>query len=136
MNPGSVILTLKILVVAVTLLFAASLVALISGRPRLHGRINTVFFILTVTTVFGFEIIIRFVLPNFTADFTEEQREALMIHLSFSVPSALLLPVMLYTGVRHHKTLHIAVGVGFFLLWTGTFVTGVFFLPHSFAATP
>jgi hypothetical protein len=135
-NPGNVILILKVLVAAVTVLFAASLIALASGRPRLHGRINTVFFILTMTTVLGFEIIIRFVLPNFTADFTEEQHETLLIHLSFSIPSALLLPVMLYTGLRRRKTLHIAVGICFLLLWTGTFVTGVFFLPHSFAAVP
>ena len=89
-----------------------------------------------MTTVLGFEIIVRFILPNFTADFTEAQRETLMIHLSFSVPSALLLPVMLYTGLRHRKTLHIAMGIVFLLLWSGTFVTGVFFLPHSFAPVP
>ena len=44
LSPGDVILALKIAVGAVTVLLAASLVALAAGRPRLHGRINTVFF--------------------------------------------------------------------------------------------
>jgi len=35
------------------------------------------------------------------------------------------------SGVKHWRTLHVAVGVVFFFLWVGTFVTGVFFLPHA-----
>ena len=49
-TPGLVILTLKILVGTVTLLLIASVVALRQGRPRLHGRINRVFFVLTMQT--------------------------------------------------------------------------------------
>ena len=54
-NGPQIILTLKVLVVAVTLLLLASLVALLLKRPRLHGHINTVFFVLTMATVAGFE---------------------------------------------------------------------------------
>lgn len=133
-SPGSVILALKIAVVAVTVLLAASLVALAAGKPRLHGRLNTVFFALVAATVLGFEVVIRFVLPNLTAGFTAEQREALTIHLGFSVPATLLLPAMLYTGKRQHKTAHAVLAVVFLVLWAGTLVTGVFFLPHTFDA--
>lgn len=136
MSAGNVFLTLKILVVAVTLLLVASMIALAVGRPRWHGRINTLFFILTATTVLGFEVIVRFVNPHLTAEFSTEQRDALTIHLGFSIPSALLLPAMLYTGLRRRKTIHIAIGILFLLLWTGTFITGVFFLPHSFESAP
>jgi hypothetical protein len=135
-TPGVVILFLKVAVAAVTVLFLASLIALAAGRVRLHGRINTVFFILTVTTVLAFEAIIRFALPNFTSSFTDEQREALTIHLFFSVPSALLLPFLLFTGWKHRRAIHIAIGVAFLLLWTGTFVTGIFFLPHTLPEAP
>ena len=44
----NVILTLKIAVAAVTVILAASLICLLRGRYRLHGRLNIVFFILTV----------------------------------------------------------------------------------------
>jgi hypothetical protein len=132
LSPGTVILILKIAVSAVTVLLVASLFALASGRPRLHGQINRVFFALTMTTVLVFEGFIRLVDPNLTAAFSPEQREALTIHLAFAMPSAVLLPIMLYTGARHYKKLHVAIAAGFLVLWTGTFVTGVFFLPHSF----
>jgi hypothetical protein len=134
LTPGTVILALKVAVVAVTVLLAASLVALTAGRPRLHGRINTVFFALVAVTVLGFEIVIRFVLPDMTAGFTPDQRNALRIHLGFSVPAALLLPAMLVTGRRRYKTAHAVLAVGFLALWAGTLVTGVFFLPHTFDA--
>lgn len=124
-----IILTLKILVAAVTVLLVASLVALVLRRPRLHGRINTVFFVLTLTTVIGFEVLLQFV--DVSASFDPETRQALRTHLWFSVPSALLLPVMLYTGKTGRKSVHIAFGVAFSILWAGTFVTGVFFLPHA-----
>jgi len=126
----TIILTLKILVSVVTTLFAASLVALMFDRQRLHGLINKVFFALTVTTVLGFELILRLG-TDVTATFSDEARAALRVHLFFAVPSALLLPVMLVSGVKHWRTLHVAVGVVFFFLWVGTFVTGVFFLPHA-----
>jgi hypothetical protein len=99
-------------------------------RQRLHGLINKVFFALTVTTVLGFELVLRLG-TDVTVTFSEEARAALRVHLFFAVPSALLLPVMLLSGVKHRRTLHVAVGVVFFFLWVGTFVTGVFFLPHA-----
>ena len=136
LTPGVVILALKIAVAMVTVLLVASLIALAVHRPRWHGRINTVFFILTATTVLGFEVIIRFIRPDLTAGFTEEQREALSIHLGFAVPSAILLPVMLYSGLRQYKKAHLACARVFVLLWAGTFITGIFFLPHSFDPIP
>ena len=48
-----------------------------------------------------------------------------------SVPSALLLFVMLFAGLKHYRTFHITVGIVFAILWTGTFITGIFFLPHE-----
>ena len=59
-----VILSLKVAVAAVTLLLLASLTAIALGQRRLHGRINIVFFILTMTTVIGFELLIRVVQPD------------------------------------------------------------------------
>ena len=136
LTPGDVILALKIAVTAVTLLLIASLIALIVGRPKLHGQINTVFFALTATTVLGFEIVIRLVLPDFTAGFTTEQRDALTVHLAFAIPAAIMLPAMLYTGKRKLKRLHYGLAAIFSVLWTGTFVTGVFFLPHNIDPLP
>ncbi len=127
-TPGNVILGLKIGVSAVTVLLIASGTAIALGRVRLHGRINIVFFILTTLTVVGFEFIIRFVNPQLTDSFSEEAKQALRIHLSFSVPSAIMLPFMLWT-TRNHRKLHARLGILFALLWTGTFITGVFFLP-------
>ncbi len=126
----TVILILKVLVSAVTVLFAGSLMALASGRQKLHGLINKVFFVLTVTTVLGLEVLLRLG-TDVTANFSDEARAALRVHLFFAVPSALLLPVMLISGVKRRRVFHISVGVGFLALWTGTFITGVFFLPHS-----
>ena len=56
---------------------------------------------------------------------------ALRVHLCFSVPAAVLLPVMLYTGLTHRRSLHLVLAVLFAILWLGTFVTGVFYLPHT-----
>jgi hypothetical protein len=42
-----------------------------------------------------------------------------------------LLPIMLFTGAPGRKSIHIAFGLVFGIMWTGTFVTGVFFLPHT-----
>jgi hypothetical protein len=124
-----IILTLKVLVAAVTVLLVASLVALAAGRKRLHGRINTLFFALTLATVLGFEALLQFV--DVSASFSEDTRRWLRIHLFFAVPSALLLPVMLYTGLTGRRAPHLALAVVFAVLWTGTFVTGVVFLPHT-----
>lgn len=125
----AIILALKVLVSAVTVLLVAALVALAAGRPRLHGRLNTVFFALTMLTVVGFEGLLQFV--DVKAAFDEPTRAALRTHLYFAVPSAAVLPVMLLTGVRRRKAVHVAVGLVFLVLWAGTVVTGVVYLPHT-----
>jgi hypothetical protein len=122
-NGPQIILTLKVLVVAVTVLLLASLVALALKRPRLHGHINTVFFALTMLTVVAFEAILQRV--DVSATFDEAARQALHTHLWFSVPSALLLPAMLVSGKMRRKRLHIALAVVFSVLWTGTVITGL-----------
>ena len=133
MHAGLIILSLKIAVSAVTILLIASLIALASGRVKLHGRINIVFFSLTLTALIGLELITQIIFPGMLELFLDERskRNELYLHLTFSVPSALLLFVMLFTGLKHHRRLHIAAGIVFGLLWTGTFITGVFFLPHE-----
>jgi hypothetical protein len=133
MTAGVIILMLKVAVVAVTVLLAVSLSALWRGNYRLHGRINWVFFVLTLAALVGLEFITRLVSPGLFQEFFERHgaRDALRIHLSFSVPAALLLGVMLLTGVRHRRNWHIGLGVVFLILWAGTFITGVFFLPHE-----
>jgi uncharacterized membrane protein YozB (DUF420 family) len=127
----NVIVALKVAVAAVTLLLAASLAALAKGRYRLHGRINLAFFILTLAAVLGLEVVVRGIEPR-VFDYIRanpELNRALQIHLCFSVPSLLLMPVMLYSGLKHFRTLHLAVAALFGLAWAGTFVTGIFFLP-------
>jgi hypothetical protein len=133
MNAGLVILTLKVAVVAVTVLLLLSLLALYKGKQRLHGRINIVFFILTIAALFGLEVIARLMSPGLFNEFLErhDARDALWVHLSFSMPAAVLLPFMLFSGLRHRRNLHIVMSVVFAVLWTGTFITGVFFLPHE-----
>jgi uncharacterized membrane protein YozB (DUF420 family) len=129
----NVILALKVAVVAVTVLLLASLVALARGNYRLHGRINLAFFTLTLVALLGFEAVIRIIEPDIFQYImgNEALRKSLNIHLCFAVPSALLLPAMLYTGLTHRRNVHIALAVLFSVLWAGTFVTGVFFLPHT-----
>jgi hypothetical protein len=127
-----VILILKIAVVTVTLLLLGSLLALSRGNYRLHGRINLAFFTLTLAAVLGLEVLIRFIDPS-VFDYirsNEELARALRIHLCFSVPALMLMPAMLYTGLTRRRTIHLTLAVLFGLLWTGTFITGVFFLPH------
>jgi len=124
-----IILTLKVLVTAVTLLLLASLAALAAGKPRLHGRLNAAFFVLTMLTVAGFEGLLQFV--DVKSAFDPAAREALRVHLYFAVPSAIILPAMFLTGWAGRKRLHLALSVVFSALWAGTFVTGVFFLPHG-----
>lgn len=125
-----IILALKVLVASVTALFALSLAALAAGNKRLHGRINVAFFVLTMTTVLGFELLLRLG-TDVTSQFSDEARNALRVHLCFSVPAALLLPLMLLTGIRRRRGVHVPLGLAFAALWIGTFVTGVFFLPHE-----
>ena len=129
----NVILALKVAVGAVTLLLLASLDALARGNYRLHGRINLAFSTLTLIAVLGLELVIRVLNPSvfeyIRAD--EALRVALNRHLCFSVPSAILMPIMLYTGLKHHRAAHLTLAVIFGILWIGTVVTGIFFLPHS-----
>jgi hypothetical protein len=124
---------LKIAVIAVTVLLVCSLTALALGRYRLHGRINLVFFILVLVALLGFEATAHIAKPGMLQDFLTKQDalESLYIHLGFSVPSALVLPAMLYTGLKRHRKIHISLGIVFLVLWSGTFVTGIFFLPHT-----
>jgi len=127
----NVILALKVAVIAVTLLLVASLVALAQGNRRLHGRINVVFFVLTLAALVNLEVLVRFIEPGLFAYFDAETRRALTVHLSFSLPAAAVLPLMLYTGWTHRRRVHVALAVVFSILWLGTFITGVFYLPHS-----
>lgn len=122
-----IILTLKVLVVAVTVLLLASLVALALKRPRLHGHINTAFFVLTMLTVVGFEALLQWV--DVSSAFDPAARAALRTHLWFAIPSALVLPAMFISGKMRRKKLHLALAVVFSALWTGTVVTGLG-LPH------
>jgi hypothetical protein len=123
-----IILTLKVLVTAVTVLLLGSLAALAAGRPRLHGRLNAVFLALTLATVAGFEAVLQVV--DVKSAFDPAAREALRVHLRFAVPAAVLVPVMYVTGRAGRRRLHVALSGAFAVLWAGTFVTGVFFLPH------
>lgn len=125
-----VILALKVLVSAVTVLLLAAVTAVATGRKRLHGRLNTLFFVLTMSTVLGFEGLLRFG-TDVSGGFSPEAREMLRVHLYFAVPSAALLPLMLWSGATGRRRLHLPLAAAFALLWAGTFVTGVFFLPHS-----
>src|SRR5687767_5657441 len=109
---GSVILVLKILVLAVTALLIVSLVAIGRGNRRLHGRINVVFFILTMLTVFAFEGLIRLgpmLEPGWrvTQGWTSGELLALKVHLSFVIPLTVLMPAMLYTGWTRKKWWHV-----------------------------
>lgn len=130
MSGPAIILTLKVLVSVVTVLFAAAVWAIATGRKKLHGRINTAFFVLTLTTVVGFELLLR--MQGTVKDhFSPAQQQALLVHLCFAIPSAVLLLVMMGTALLKWKRFHVASGVLFAVLWLGTFVTGVFFLPHD-----
>jgi uncharacterized membrane protein YozB (DUF420 family) len=129
----NVILFLKVAVLAVTILLLASLAFLASGNSRLHGRINIVFFILTAVTLIGFEMLIRVIKPELF-DYIQQNEELnrkLVIHLRFAIPSALMMPFMLLTGLRGMRTTHILLACVFSALWLGTFITGVFTLPHT-----
>ncbi len=129
----NVILALKLAVAAVTALLLLSFVALARGNPRLHGRINLAFFVLTVAALVLFEVVIRLIRPDIfdyiMAD--ADLRRALYIHLWFAVPSTFLMPAMLYTGLTRRRGAHLVLAWFFGFLWAGTFITGIFFLPHG-----
>jgi len=127
----NVILILKIAVVAVTGILLASLTCLVLGRYRWHGRLNIVFAILTLIAVLGLEAAIRFIDPRMFDYFDADMRFNMSVHLGFSIPSAVLLPAMLVSGLRHYRVHYYWLGPLFLLCWTGTFVTGVFFLPNG-----
>jgi uncharacterized membrane protein YozB (DUF420 family) len=134
MQGWQVILSLKVAVGAVTVLLLASLLALARGNYRLHGRINTVFFILTLSAVLGLELAVHLLWPDLSDEFFAEDgpiRAPLLVHLWFAVPAAVLLPFMFVTGKTGRRTTHIALAVVFSVFWVGTFITGIIFLPLS-----
>jgi hypothetical protein len=126
-----VILILKIAVGVVTLLWLASLIALLLKKYRLHGQINLAFMILTLIAVFGLEFLIRIYDPKMFDYFDEATRQTMAIHLCFSIPSAILLPIMYFTGRTHRSRLHYVLAAVFTICWIGTFITGIFYLPHG-----
>lgn len=130
LTASNVILALKIAVGAVTVLWLLSLAALARRNYWLHGRINIAFFILTIIALVSLELVVRMIDPAIFDSFDEVTRRMLHVHLSFSVPCALLLPVMLFTGLTHRRDAHLYLAGVFTVLWIGTFVTGIFFLPH------
>jgi len=120
-----IILALKVLVSAVTILLLASIVALLLKRPRLHGRINTVFFVLTMLTVVAFETLLRLG-AQVKQSLPDDASRALDVHvLYFAGPSALVLPVMFISGKMRWKRLHLVLAALFGVLWTGTLITGL-----------
>lgn len=126
-----VIIGLKVAVAAVTLLLFCSLIALLFGRYRLHGRINLAFFVLTLAALLVLEVIVRILNPQVFDYFDEEARRWLTVHLCFALPAASMMPAMLFTGYTRRRWLHLRFAVVFAILWTGTVVTGLFFLPHT-----
>lgn len=132
LTPTLVILSLKYAVGAVTVLLVFSLIALAKGKIKLHGKINLVFFILTVAALFLFEIVVRMIDPVLFSGLWKnpELAKSLKIHLCFAVPSALLMGIMLFTGLRKFRVLHRRVAIVFLVCWIGTFYTGIFWLPN------
>lgn len=125
-----VILALKVAVTAVTVLLLASLIALARGNYRLHGRINILFFALTVLALVLLEVVVRLLNPAVFSYFSATDRQMLAVHLCFSLPATGVMAAMLWTGLTHRREWHLYLAGIFTVLWTGTFVTGVFFLPH------
>lgn len=125
-----IVFALKVAVLAVTVLLLCSLAALARGHYRLHGRINMLFFFLTVCALLGLEVVVRLIDPNVFSYFENDPdlKRALSIHLCFSLPAAAIMPLMLYTGLTHRRNIHLTLAAVFGILWTGTFVTGIFYL--------
>ena len=132
LTPTLVILSLKYAVGAVTLLLCISLIALANGKVQLHGKINVVFFVLTLATLFLFEIVVRMIDPLLFSELWKnaELAKSLKIHLCFAVPSVFLMGIMLFTGLRKLKVWHKRVAIVFLVCWVGTFYTGIFWLPN------
>lgn len=126
-----VILILKIAVGVVTVLWLLSLGALLAKRYRLHGQLNLAFMVLTLTAVFGLEFLIRVYDPEMFSYFDPATKRLMAVHLCFSVPAAVLLPVMYVTGRSGRSRVHYTLAVLFSICWIGTFITGIFYLPHS-----
>jgi hypothetical protein len=126
----TIILALKVAVLAVTVLLLASLVALAYGKYRLHGRINTAFFVLTASALIALEVIMRWVDPAVFAylESDSELKRGLAVHLGFAIPATVLMGLMLLTGSLHRRHGHLVLAPLFVVLWTGTVVTGLFFL--------
>jgi uncharacterized membrane protein YozB (DUF420 family) len=129
-----IILALKIAVSAVTLLLGMSFIALARGNFRLHGRINIAFFVLTALALVALEVIVRVLDPTVFDYFDDTTRQMLSVHLCFALPATLVMAIMLWTGLSRRRDLHLYLAGIFTVLWIGTVVTGVFFLPHQ--ATP
>jgi uncharacterized membrane protein YozB (DUF420 family) len=129
----NVLLTLKIAVVAVTVLLIAAIIAAAQGNYRLHGRLNLLFFTLTLMAVLGLELVVRILAPDVFAYINSDDslRQALNRHLWFSVPATFVLPAMLYTGLKGYVRVHLSLAACFVVLWGGTFITGIFFLPPT-----
>lgn len=125
---ADVIIALKIAVTLVTILLLASLLALARGRKQLHGKINILFFVLTMTAVVALEVAMRIVNPALFTDFDEETRRLMNIHLCFAIPATILLPILLYSGLKHRRG-HVLLGGVLCVLWIGIVVTGIFLLP-------
>ena len=131
----NVILALKVAVGLVTVLLAFAVWAAWKKNFRLHGRINMAFFALTMTAVVLFELVIRVIKPGIY-DYLRSDPELfprLRVHLSFAIPSAVLMPLMLWTGMKRRRA-HRKLTVLFALFWILTFITGIFFLPHKASA--
>ncbi len=132
----NVILGLKSAVSLVTVLLACAIWAAWRKKYRLHGRINMAFFALTVTTLIVFEVVIRLINPEIY-DYIKADAHLysrLKIHLGFSIPAAIMMPLMLWSGLKRRKKLHRSAAVFFLIVWIMTFLTGVFFLPHTASA--
>ena len=50
---------------------------------------------------------------------------------AFGPPAAAVMGAMLYTGLTGRREAHLYLAGVFTVLWIGTFITGVFFLPHT-----
>jgi hypothetical protein len=100
MNGPGIILALKAAVLAVTVLLLASLVALVCGKYRLHGRIGTAFFVLTACALVALEVITRWVDAAVFAylETDSELQRGLAVHLGFAIPATVLMGLMLLTG--------------------------------------
>jgi hypothetical protein len=127
----NVILILKLAVAAVTVILIASLVALLRKNYRLHGRLNLAFMVLTLAAVFGLEFLIRVYDPEMFNYFDAETRRTMAVHLCFSVPATVLLPAMYLTGRTGRSRTHYTLAALFGVCWAGTFITGIFYLPHT-----